>query len=405
MRPNTGDRARKIRYDRIFMVLTIIFVIIGGTIWFFAGRIKKKDPVFVLEYGELDIENRFRAIVMRNEKLIMAGSSGEVQYLLNDGDYVDRGAVVISLKPGSEDKEKNIELSEQNVKLDILKLQKELDYIKIDIYNNINNGNYTRSKKLTKEYRAKSETLKKIISSDSGQQSALIADTIGKEGEPELSIISPVGGILSYYIDGFESLINIENLYSLDYKLLEAELVVSDRVSNVRKEMVSAGDKLFKVVDDASYYLLIRLGLNDITTYNSSEKIVVIIGDKVIGAKVVDCFVQSDYAICALALNDAFQGFYTKRHVDCTVAIKDYKGLIMPITAVTKKDGVDGILRVGADNRAEFVPIKLLKIGNENVIIQNRQFLGADNRPIATVELGQKILKHPEKYKIGDIVD
>lgn len=389
----------KLNYGRIFIAVFLLLSIIAVLVFFFVVRGSGSEHSIELKYGELDISGEFTALAIRNERVINASSSGKTSYKMNDGDPVEKGDVVLEIEIDEgvgaavlrENEVANLAITKRMIREELKELRQA---ILIDMQ-------YDRMEQAAarkREYRAKNELLGRM-----GELSS--AEEFAKEtyiSTNQVSVYSGLRGMLSFSVDGLETAAGLANIYSFDFSKLDS---IPQR-TNVAKDRVRRGEQIYKVIDDSSIFIAIQIPLEGKPdTYLAAESYIVSIGNTELTGTLHDSFTQGDSKICIIRLSDGFPTFFTTRTMPCSVSVKGYKGLLIPSTALTEKEGVRGVLRVGVDGLAEFVPVKVLKNEAGSAIIQNGRFYNSRGELVQTVEIGQRVVKLAANFKEGDPIE
>lgn len=399
-RHSRRKRRPRLRYGRVALALVLVVLLVVGVIWF-VNKVKSHgagENTLTLKYGELDVTGTFDALVIRNEKVVSALSSGRTNYLKNEGDLVDKGDVILEIEVDGDDSVVNKDDEEEQLAITKKALENEIKELRQGILVDIEKMRIEDAARKKREYLAKKELLGKIGKTNVQELEATEVYTSGNV----VSVYSSLRGMLSYTIDGLEAAASLGNIYTFDFSKMD---VLQSRKSTV-KTKVARGEQMYKIIDDSLVYIAIKIPPDQTAeTYTEAESFVVNIAGKEIEGRLHESFLQGDSTICVILLKESFPSFNTSRILPCTVTVKGYKGLIVPSTAFVYKDGVIGVYRVGVTGLAEFVPVNILKNDAGSAIIQNDRFYNADNELVQTVQIGQIIVREADKYKEGMIVE
>lgn len=378
-------------------MLLLLLIVLGG-LYFFWRNAAQSQKTIELMYGELDLSADFTALTVRNEKVVYALSSGRVRYLLNEGDFIEKGDVVLEIELDDEIAASDKNDKKANLAVTRRALLSELSEIRKSILVDIQKNRMEEAAAKKNEFIAKSELLEKIGECDSSEESAK-ENVIGKN---LVSVYSSLQGVLSFGVDGLETVANPNQIYSFDFSKMDA---VPHRV-NVARDSVAKGDDLYKVIDASNVLIAVKIPFTSrAETFVQAEHFVVSVGNQQIEGVLQESFVQGDSTVCIIRLNASFPAFFTSRTVQSTISPKGYKGLIVPSTALTEVDGVKGVYRVNVSGFAEFVPVKVLKNESGSAIIQNNRFYDSKGELIRTVVIGQRVVRNASDYKEGDPVE
>ncbi len=387
-----------LNYFRIFLALFLLLVLILGIVFFIQRSRTADNAVLKLEYGELDISDEFTALMIRNEKVFSSNASGAIAYDVEEGSILEQGDAVLKITLDDEvvaeetNRNKDVALSISRRALEI-----ELSELREEVLSDIRYEKYDQAIALKREYKSKKNLLEKIGDASSSDE---VAEGIYSANN-EISIYTPLRGRISFVVDGFETPASLSNIYTFDFNRMGSDLTKE----SIYNTIVAKGDKIYKIIDDSSYYIAIKIPYSmDPEMYIGAENYTVYIGGASVKGSLYDSFNQGDASICIIRLNDDFPSFYTTRWQECKVVVGGYKGLIVPNEAMVMRDGVRGVYRVTPEKRAEFIAVKVLKEGEKNAIIQDSRFYNSTGDLVPTVEVGQVVVKDASGYKDGDLV-
>lgn len=388
----------RLNYRRIAFAIFLLLVIVFLAFYFFFQRGLRSDRTIELKYGELDLSGDFSALIIRNEKVIYALSSGKTAYKLNEGDHLEKGDVVLEIELNGEiesvnrnDKTENLAITRRAILLELAEIRKSL---LVDI----ERKKYEDAAMKKREFQSKHELLDKIVEGSSADESAR-EDYIGKN---LVSVYSSLRGVLSFNIDGLEGVVSPSNIYTFDFSRINE---LPHKV-NVAKPVVAKGEEIYKVIDDSNVMIAVTMPMDGrVETFTEADGFVVMIGNTELGGTLHESFIQGNNTICIIRLNSVFPSFFTSRILPCTVSPKGYKGLIVPSSALVEISGVRGVYRVAVNGLAEFVPVKVLKNESGSAIIQNSRFYNSKGELVQTVTIGQRVVRNASDFKVGDPVE
>ena len=214
-------------------------------------------------------------------------------------------------------------------------------------------------------------------------------------------------GVVSYYIDGYESYFTPEKLGEIDpaWALeLEAEPVNTVRTST------ESGQALFKVVNSDSWYVALIMDTEDAAKFDEGQSITVAFGesseDQV--RAVIDTIEEKGNSWIITAEAKRFYEPYLRlRTCDVKVISKTYSGLVVPLTAICEDgNGNEGVLVKQIDNSYEFVRIKKLTTSDGVAIVAQTSFTetnaAGETVTVNTVKLYDEVLRDAEDARISE---
>ncbi len=402
-RPKYG----RILFSLIFFVLIVYFMVKLGIDMFF-----KEHMTYLVEVDTLNIEKKYKTLILRNELVVDTAIAGQITYFTSEGSVVTKNDQVAEIFNDGSTSEiieaTERELNRKQIEFDYNSLAYDIENIKNQILFNLHNQNFDAISSYKRDLILKFERLDKLQSENkflSNRIASYSQQTIGEgkllEGQKK-AILAPASGILTYKLDGYESFITIDNLYNINYEEISK---VDINATSIIKENTSQDGTLFKIVDNATYYLVAIIPNEEVETYKNVQKITVEIGAEKLSGEVYDVFTDDQKAVVAIRMNEVFDGFYNQRWVDANVIRENYRGLKVYVDSIVNIEGQLGVYVVENDRRLKFVPIKILGYDDENAIIYNSQFYDIDQGLVRSIKTNQEVVRNAHKYKAGDRIE
>ena len=107
-------RKRRPRVGRIFFSLLALSLFIYFIIKLGLGLFYKEQTTYLVTTGNLNIENQYSALVLRNELIVDTKLSGKITYFISEGTVVEKNAQIAEIyNDGSQTEE--IEATEREL--------------------------------------------------------------------------------------------------------------------------------------------------------------------------------------------------------------------------------------------------------------------------------------------------
>lgn len=405
-------RKIKIYYGRIVTVLLILGIVIYSLYLLVMKMMGESHQIHRVDFGTLDLEDTMEMLVIRNEMLVNTELEGSVNYLVEENTFVIQGTPVLEIyndgkRPINDTMTPNA-LMRSEVEFDYNALQYRIDHIRNEIFLAIEMENYSKVPGLKEELTLQLERLEKIREDHIFLTHRLPHYSQQTVGAGQLAygqrkaLFSPASGLLSYAIDGYETYLHINQLYYLSFKDIfqNKNHTVQPRVDYARAQI-----PLFKVVDQASYYLVGLMSRELMLTYEREQNVKVRIkGDEIEGV-VHDVFVEGDEAVLVLRMNRPFDRFEKTRFLQVDVVRDNSRGLVIPRDAIVYQSGETGVLMIDSNRRLKFMPIKELLVTPDYMIVYHDRFFDSEKGMIRTLKLGDQIIRNAHLYQEGDRID
>lgn len=285
---------------------------------------------YIAEYGGLEISDSEDSYFVRNEKVYFSSVSGTENRYIGEGKLIRRGTKVLNIEKGEE---------------------------------------------------------------KSGQSEyADIRNNIGKAGIGTGSFVSDSEGIVTYSADGYEAAFapeKIEKKKLSDFKKLDNDLSIQ-----LKRDTVSAGDPVFKIVDRSGWYMVTYIPKNHKDRYAVSKKYSVIIDDKYeIKATLKNVSAEGNKMKMVFESDYYFKGFSTIRTAKAKIITSKASGLIIYNTSITEKNGQKGVFVKQGSGKYKFTPIRIITGDDEKSIVTRSIFYDEKGNVYNTVKNYDEILK------------
>lgn len=376
----------------------------------------------VANYGSIQVIDKVKGYVIRDEKIIKANYEGTIKYYAEDGQKVEKGFKVLEIQKNvvDEDTRKKLELinerisnlkNEEFFKTDIEKINKDIDNIVCEMQKASKDNEIKKVLNLKKELQVKVDK-KSMISGDQSFYNKNI-DTLKKEQEQLQTKInndiqaykSSESGLISYYIDGLENIFTLKNMATIDLDTFELKKYERNNLKESQNAIVK--QPLYKIVNNTTWYLVSQIDKKYIDNYKEGRKISIEIGEKKLGAMIYKIIKGQEKSLVIVKINEFFQDFHKMRQIDANVFVVDYEGLKLPKDVLTKQDDKLGVYVLDVNKYTVFKEVSVLGYDDENVIIKSNVFykkIDGELKSVRTVKLYDEVVRNGDKIKEGQII-
>ena len=260
----------------------------------------------------------------------------------------------------------DIKILETQIQEKLIELETLNDIQKISEYKKDINTKITKKAKIAGERSPQGSYIRKLINERSSYENTLNS---GSE-----YINAPVSGIVTYRIDGLESILTPESFSSLNTKLLQDLKLKTG-------EIVSSSGENGKIVNNFEGYIA--------TTINSEKAMQAQVGNKVnlrlsnseeISAEIVYIVEEEKERLIIFKIDSGLELLASYRKISFDIIWWSYRGLKVPNSALISEKGRQGCEEEGKDiyfvikNSAGYtdkIPVKILKQNSSYSIITN----------------------------------
>lgn len=387
--PNT-ENIRKKNKKKVVIAYAISAIILIYFVYSIIQLIKQPTDVIAIENGNLSEEENAVGYVIREETVLQGNNykNGMVQ-IKAEGERVAKGDPVFRYYSNNEEtlikkiqeldikiqeameNEKgiysgDIKLLETQIQEKLIELETLNDIQKISEYKKDINTKITKKAKIAGERSPQGSYIRKLIDERSSYENTL------NSGSEYINATS--SGIVSYRVDGLESILTPDSFSSLNTKLLQDLKLKTG-------EIVSSSGENGKIINNFEGYI--------VTTINSEKAMQAKVGDDVtlrlsnseeISAEIVYIVEEENGRLIIFKIDSGLELLASYRKITFDIIWWSYRGLKVPNSALILEKGRQGSEEEGKDiyflirNRAGYtdkVPIRVLKQNSVYSIITN----------------------------------
>jgi len=403
-------RRRRIKIKGVLRLLVLVIAIGFGIYLIIDGNFSKEDPTYVLEYDEIDIRQSFKAIVVRKEHVLKSSSSGTLVQIADDGEKVKRSQRIMDITKSAEEEVEGLVASVVNeteiTRYNLDQIDGEITELKKEIADLIHKKDYDAVGSLSLELEAKIER-RRMMEDGALEETYNETEVGGGElavGESQ-PIETPLAGILTYHIDGYEQELTYAEVMQID---LEEILNLDIQARPAAQSSVQSGDILCKIIDDSYYYLIILVERGEQNLYDISEDLILEVGNQKVSGYIAEMIPTTSKVAIAIKVESYIEDFYKKRFLDVAITQDTHNGLIVKSSSIVTIDGQVGVLVVDRYKNISFKPVKVIVRQGDTVVVKEDafyEFVDGKNTRIDTVGLSDKVLVNGANYQPGDVID
>ena len=316
---------RKFKLNVGMIIFFIIFVYIVFSVYSYI----RSDPVkfYEVEEGSIVKEHNYTGIILREEQVVNCEKSGYFNYYIPNGRKVAKGAAVYSI-----DETGNLEeyLREHPELLSGL-TSENISELRAQLYNaavSLTDSDFRRLYDLD-------DSLNASVMEYAGFNSlSTLSDSFDELGISFNEFTAPGSGVVSYSIDGFESLTPDQ---------LTADMFdktgYSPNITGSGKP-VEEGAPVYKLITSDNWSIVFPVDTEDMAEFSDREEVSVNFTDKGISSEAKLSIVkgQDGNNYGKLDFSRYMVSFASDRFVDFEIVTNNVSGLKIPERAITSKD-------------------------------------------------------------------
>lgn len=380
----TKKKSRKKLFSRIIIIALIIFVVYNLLNFYIAPEMS-----VIARTHTVEVSYEFEGIISRDEETINVGEDqkGILDIAVNENQMIKKGALIATYFDSNIDEATRSELKSINKKIAEIKATPSEDNAPLtehELSNNIKQKtneliDASSGKDVSKIKSVKSELdalfEKNVIEVGEVATTADTLDSLMKEKEKledkyngnKKEIISPVHGIFSSAIDGYEEELTVDNSLKLsvaDYNNLLTKNEKSNEENEDRAEI--------KIIDSFKWAVSVCADESKAKTFSVGEEITIRFSGEDKGAKATIEYIsplQSGKYIITAVSNTYSEYAMTNRLASMKFVKATYTGLEVPVDAIRVKDGVTGVY-VKTENTVKYKVIDIIYKDDKNAIVK-----------------------------------
>ncbi len=374
---------KKNKLIKIFGIVAIVFFI--AFIYFRVSPINKKQMVFS---GSMENSSKHLGVVVRDENVLDINLSGTLQVKVEEGTLVPAGKLIATVVNENADKSVQEALAKINDRIseiettksvgdsftdDIFKLDDKISENIAELIYQINQGNSKKSVELKREIVALYDKKNKVsgegavVNTDLDKLNEQKIQYENQLKEYEQNVFSPFPGIFSTRTDGYEKILNTQNISTMKYSDFKNIL---DKLKEKTDEQKN-NDKI-KLIDNYTWCVAIGVDKKRADDFTVGEEVFIRINDEKKNIKGKVTSISDDTGsnrVLVVSTTSYDANSYMQRGVDVELIKNIYTGLKVPTDALVKKDGADGVYVVN-DEVARFKTCEIVYKDEDYAIVK-----------------------------------
>lgn len=205
----------------------------------------------------------------------------------------------------------------------------------------------------------------------------------------------PSTGVISYYIDGYESYFTPESIGNLEFSKLQELDIVPENTNRAKTERT---EPLYKLILDDVWYIVVLVQESNIDKYSLDSRVTIEFEDGFVDGYTTELIQQPEGWLAIVKTDKYYKNFASERQVSITVVTEDYQGLIIPNTAIAEQEGISGVYVKDLTGDYHFTRIKAITTDGNYSLVHSAYFYETDDEgtqvKMNTVEIYDEILRN-----------
>lgn len=217
---------------------------------------------------------------------------------------------------------------------------------------------------------------------------------------------SDFSGIVSYKIDGLESYYTIDNLEKINYAYLQKYNKVTKFES---RSQVKKGDKLFKLINNLSYYLALKIEDNKkIDKFKVGDTLSLKFNFETLKGKIIKIEKENNKSVIILSMSDMFNSIYSDRINNFKIILVDKKCFEIPKSAIVKRNNLFGVYVQEIHGLVRFIPIIVISPTQDYSYVSKGDkngYITIGDKSYRTISINDAIIVNPKQIDESQILN
>lgn len=406
------EKRRRILKKKVIIYTMIAFIVIYiiSAIYLI---LKTPTDTVTVNQGVLTCEESTIGYIIRNEKEVKGKKYKNGMYqIISEGERAAKNQAIFRYY-GDEEEKIQKKIDDLNVKIQDA-IEKEKISFPLDI-KNLNNkieeeieslNVITDITKITEVKKNITNLINKKakISGELSNKGSYIKKIIGQKEkyEKELekgseTVKAPMSGIVSYRVDGLESILTADNFNNLTVDTLEGLDLKTGKV-------IATNEESAKIIDNFECYITTIVDKEIVRDLKEGDKVQITLatGNEVTGNIKYINLDKDNQTIIVFKISNLTQELILCRKISCNITWWKYSGLKVPNDAIAvDENGMKYVLKKNVSGNSK-VLVKVLKTNNKYSIIseyssQDLKTLGIDVNEAGNIDTYDTIMLYPEQ--------
>ena len=312
-------------YLYILIVLVLCFVI-----YLLPKLSDTMTKTVIAEYGTMELSDEVQCYAARNEKVYTAGSGGQTEYLVNEGEKVRKGTKVLKVSGGGE--------------------------------------------------------------GQPGDKYTSILERLGSGARQSDSYTTATNGVISYYIDGYESTFTHKKIKKMTFDQVKD---IQNDYMDLSRKSVLAGEPVYKLYKNEKWYMVFWIDEESASDYEKGRSVTVRLKDGEVEADIESVTQQENKFRVILVSNRYYKSLASFRTETATVITHTCSGLVLQNSCITEEDGQQGVYVRNTAGEYVFKPVQILLQGKKESVLTAGQYYDNDGNAVSTIEIYDEVLRNP----------
>lgn len=359
--PKKNAQINKIKQHVIQVILLslIIFAIIFFIYQIARLAINPTDS-FLVEYGKVSQEESLIGYVIRDEKLVQTpGNENKLVQIKNEGDRVSVGEAVFRYEATNEQElneqiealnneiqtamegqteifSSDIKALENQIATKIEGIQNKNSIQEIKEYKTDINGYITKKAKISGELSPSGSYINNLINERTNIENQLKSSSQYEN--------APIGGIVSYRVDGLEETLTPQNFESLNTEMLT-------NLDLITGQIVTTSEETGKIINNFECYIAVSTNTNEAKNASVGDNAKIRLStNEEIPVEIEYIKDEGDTRLIVLKMTQGIEYLTNYRKISLEIIWWEREGLRVPNSSIIYENGLSYVIRTKSRN-------------------------------------------------------
>jgi putative membrane fusion protein len=229
-----------------------------------------------------------------------------------------------------------------------------------------------------------------------------IIENVGSAAVKTSKFISKSSGIVSYYADGYESILTPKTMGKYTMESIQE---ITPELVELKQSPVRPGEPVLKICDNDNWYIMCWVESASIANYEIGNNVTVSLPAGSVDMTIENIVQDGDYWKITMWSNNYYEEFSQSRIEEGLLLSKDYAGLKTETSNIIL-DGKDPVVLVlRQDGDYNIVKVKVLANDGTYSVLEDFEYTDADGNYVRTVDIYDEILRNPSEGDLQNVKD
>ncbi len=410
------NKKKQSKFKKLIISLFMVAVVSLFILIYFVPNVGETfQKTRVVTYDTIQVTDRIDCYIIRNEKVIFSNVEGTIDYNISEGERVKKDKEILRINQEKVDPDAENKLELINQRIERINngesiFESDINRIEAQIQTNIDEIRTAKDKgdlSLVRKIEEKMRRLidkKNIILSNTGLKDNSIEVLKEERGQLENMLNQSVfsyktqdAGLISYYVDGYESELTPINMYLLDKSELEETSMTGQ---DTYREKTFPNEPLYKIINSPVWYVATWVDSNKIDKYIIGNTVYLNFANGQTKGLIYDIIKDDIGNLVIIEIGHYYPDYWKLRKVTTDIIVANYEGIKIDNDSIVEVDGQAGVYTVDINGKYVFEPIKIIGSDGKKTIVESGYYYNETEeglKKVKTIDLYDEVLRNTKR--------